>query len=496
MKMTITRSAVIEAPIARVWSVLRDFNGWQRWHPAVTRSRMENDLDGDVVGSVRRFTLNDGVEIREQLLSDNDRDTTFTTGILDAPLPLFNYVSTVRLKTITDGNRTFWDWRTHFQAPGGRVAELEQRIGQELCEGGFAGMRKFLAEQEAPSRVPTAASATLMPPRPAGNHVPSAAIVVTAAGGPESMSLTEISVPPPGAGQVRIRQTAVAVNTFDIMHRTGSTAEFELPGTPGVEGVGEIIDMGRQVHGLFTGERVAYLSPRPGAYCEIRCIDADACLPLPDELSDIEASTLLKGVTAGLLLGRVFTSVPGSWIVIPSVADGFGHLISQWARVLEMNVIGTVYTVEQARFSRDHGCGHPILLTDPNRLAADVMRITNGHGVDCWIHNSDGVGLDTAVSSMARCGRIAVIDSLEDQPLSVNVNDLKKRSLTLSAPVVFDYFADRPYFQRLAHHLFTMIQHKTIIPALSRFPLGQAAQAHRQTNDQKHTGGAVLIPGH
>ena len=496
MKMDIIRSAVIEAPVDRVWALLRDFSGWQSWHPSVTRSQMENDFDGDAVGSVRRLGLTDGVEIREQLLCCNDRDTSFTTGILDAPLPLFDYVSTVQLRPVTDGNHTFWHWRTHFRAPDGRCPELEVRIGQELCEGGFTGMRQFLAEQEAPARAPTAATASLMPPRPVGAHLPSAAIVVAATGGPEVMSLKQMSVPPPKARQVRIRQTAVAVNTLDIRQRTGATSAFELPGTPGVEGVGEVIDVGTQVHGLFAGERVAYLSSQPGAYCEIRCIDADFCLPLPDGLSDIEASALLKGVTAGLLLGRVFKTAPGAWILIPSVAGGLGHLLSQWARALEMTVIGTVYTTEQARFSREHGCGHPILLTDPNRLAAGVMRLTNGRGVDCWVHdNNGGVGLDTAVSCLARRGQIAVIESLNEQPLGVNVNDLKRRSLTLSAPVGFDFFVDRPYFQRLAHHLFTMIQHHTVTPVFNRFPLGQAAEAHRHAIDREHMGSVVLIPG-
>ena len=76
--------------------------------------------------------------------------------------------------------------------------------------------------------------------------------------------------------------------------------DFDLPGTPGVEGVGEIIDVGQQVNGLFQGDRVAYLNQTPGAYADIRCIDADTCIPLPDGISDIDASLLLKGVTTAL----------------------------------------------------------------------------------------------------------------------------------------------------------------------------------------------------
>ena len=85
MKITVIRSAVIDAPIDRVWAVLRDFNSHERWHPAVARSRMENDLDGDVVGGVRRYSLTDGAELREKLLRHSDRETIMTYCILDSP---------------------------------------------------------------------------------------------------------------------------------------------------------------------------------------------------------------------------------------------------------------------------------------------------------------------------------------------------------------------------------------------------------------------------
>ena len=297
MKITVIRSAVIDAPIDRVWAVLRDFNSHDRWHPAVVRSWMENDVGGDVVGGVRRFSLTDGAELREQLLRHSDREYTFTYCILDSPLPLLDYVATVRLRPVTDGNQTFWDWRSQFRAPDDRAADLQNRVGEQVCEAGFTGLRTFLAGQAVLSRPPAheAAPAAAV----GGEHLPSKAVVVAAFGGPEVMSLREVTVFGPGARQVRLRQSAIAVNYLDIKHRRGISAGFNLPGTPGMEGVGEIIDVGQQVNGLFPGDRVAYMSRTPGAYADIRCIDADACILLPDGVPDIDASTLLKGVTAG-----------------------------------------------------------------------------------------------------------------------------------------------------------------------------------------------------
>jgi NADPH2:quinone reductase len=246
---------------------------------------------------------------------------------------------------------------------------------------------------------------------------------------------------------------------------------------------------------LFPGDRVAYMSRTPGAYADIRCIDADACIPLPDGVSDNGASTLLKGVTAALLLSRVFRVAPGATIMIQAVSGGLGHLLSQWAKSMGLTVIGTVSTAEKARFSRDCGCDYPIVVADETQLTADVMRITNGRGVDYWLHSSGAHGLDTAVAGLSRCGHCAVIGDREEQstiPLDVNV--LKQRSLTVSAPVCFDYFDDRLYLQRLAHQLFAKIQSRTIIPAIEVFPLSQAAEAHHRIESRQTMGAVVLTP--
>ena len=495
MKITVIRSAVIDVPIDRVWAVLRDFNSHDRWHPAVVRSRMENDVDGDVVGGVRGFSLTDGAELREQLLRHSDREHTYTYCILDSPLPLFDYVATVRLKPVTDGNQTFWDWRSQFRGPDDRATEMGNLVGRRVFEAGFTGLRTFLAGQTAHPRPPALIAATEVVAAAGGEHLPSKAVVVAATGGPEVMSLHDVTISAPDPQQVRIRQTAVAVNYLDLKHRRGIDPGLDLPGTPGMEGVGEIIDVGQQVNGLFPGDRVAYMSRAPGAYADIRCIDADACIPLPDGVSDIDASTLLKGVTAALLLSHVFRAAPGTTILIQAVSGGVGHLLSQWAKSMDLTVIGTVSTPQKAKFSRGCGCDYPSVVADGIPLAAEVMRITNGRGVDYWVHSSGVHGLDTAVACLALCGHCAIIGDRDGQPIPLDVNVLKQRSLTLSAPVCFDYFDDQPYLQRLAHRLFAKIQSRVIVPAIEAFPLSQATEAHHRIESRQTMGAVVLTPG-
>lgn len=494
MRISVIRSSVIDAPIDRVWAVLRDFSGYERWHPAVSRSRMENDVGGDVVGGVRQFILN-GVEMREQLLRLSDREQTLTSCILDSPLPLLDYVSTIRLKPVTDENRTFWDWRLRFRAPDDRAAELEDLVGRQVCEAGFTGLRRFLFKQEAPPRVSAPEEAMAVPAALGAGPLPSKAVVVEAVGGPEVMSVRDGTVALPGPLEVRIRQTAIAVNYHDIQHRRGISAGFDLPGTPGMEGVGAIIDVGENVIGVFPGDRVVYMSRKTGAYADIRCIDADACILLPDGLSDMDAAMLLKGLTGALLLSRIFRAAPGATILIQAVSGGVGHLLSQWAKSMGLTVIGTVSTTDKAKFSRGCGCDYPILAADDHSLASEVMRVTHGRGVDYWVHTSGGQGLDTAVKCLSVCGHCAVIGDRDGHPMPLDLKVLRERSLTVSAPVCFDYFNDRPYLERLAHQLFAKIQSRVIIPAVEAFPLSQASKAHHRIESRENMGAVVLIPG-
>ena len=170
-------------------------------------------------------------------------------------------------------------------------------------------------------------------------------------------------------------------------------------------------------------------------------------------------------------------------------------MLSQWAKSMGLIVIGTVSTQEKARFSRDHGCDHPIVVAEDKRLVGQIMRITNGRGVDYWVHNDGAHGFDEAIACMSRCGQCAVIGNRDGQSIPFDVNLLKQRSLTVSAPVCFDYVGDRVYLQRIVHQLFAKIQNRTIIPAIEKFPLSQAAEAHSRMEARQTMGAVVLIPG-
>jgi uncharacterized protein YndB with AHSA1/START domain len=140
----VMRSAVIDAPIERVWRILRDFNSHALWHPAIARSEIEGRDTSTQVGCVRNFELRDGNRLREQLLSLDDDDHTMSYCILDGSLPLQRYLATLQLRPVTDGERCFWLWSSTFDSPSGRESEFAKLVGDGVYQSGFEGMRAWL----------------------------------------------------------------------------------------------------------------------------------------------------------------------------------------------------------------------------------------------------------------------------------------------------------------------------------------------------------------
>jgi len=136
------RSTVLDAPAERVWRDLRDFNGLANWHPLITLSRIENNHPADKVGCVRNYQLRDGARIREKLLSLSDYDFSCVSAILESPMDVSDYVATLRLFPVTEGNRCFVEWWAEFDGPPEKVAELSETVGNGMFQDGFDALKK------------------------------------------------------------------------------------------------------------------------------------------------------------------------------------------------------------------------------------------------------------------------------------------------------------------------------------------------------------------
>ena len=145
----VRKSTVVDAPVEAVWDVIRDFNGHDRWHPAVAESHVERGRPSDMIGCVRNFRLADGANLREQLLTLSDLEQTFTYCLLDTPVPLFNYVAHVRLFPVTDGDRSYWEWESRFDTPAGRGPELAAMVGEQIYVAGFDAVKAHLGVEDA-----------------------------------------------------------------------------------------------------------------------------------------------------------------------------------------------------------------------------------------------------------------------------------------------------------------------------------------------------------
>ena len=134
-------SAVVDAPAADVWSVVRDFNGLPGWLPAAAESRIEQNARPDQIGCVRNFSLKDGGRIRERLLALSDFDFSMTYAILESPMGVEDYISTLRLFPVTDGDRSYVEWSAEFNCPPARETELVNLIGRNVFLGGLRALQ-------------------------------------------------------------------------------------------------------------------------------------------------------------------------------------------------------------------------------------------------------------------------------------------------------------------------------------------------------------------
>jgi NADPH:quinone reductase len=462
----VRRSAVIDAPIDRVWAVLRDFNSHSAWHPAVGDSRIERGESADQVGCVRNFFLKDGNHIREQLLALSDKEYISTYCILDATLPMRNYVATVQLKKITDGDRTFWHWESTFDVPKGREQEFEQLVGGGVYEGGFTGLRSYLNG----GRQPASTSA-----------VEAQAVVATAFGGPEVLKFERVQEK---GGEVRIRQTAVGVNYIDVYIRKGLYKMITPPAPIGMEAAGVVVESSSPR--FRRGDRVAYASGAPGAYATMRSMPASELVLLPDYITDEAAAALmLKGMTAEYLLHRTHRVKPGDVVLVHAAAGGVGLLLCQWAKTLGARVIGTVSSADKADLARANGCDEAIVTRDyrfASRMSRKADVIYDGLGREAAQENLEALALRGHWVSYGQAS--GAHDAFPD---------LGAKSGTLSRPVLFHYTAD--HLREMAGRVFDAVRSGVLrVDVRHRYPLAAAADAHRDLEARRTTGQIVLLP--
>src|SRR6188508_3527871 len=320
------------------------------------------------------------------------------------------------------------------------------------------------------------------------------AIRIQETGGPEVLRLEQVEIGEPGPGEVLVRHTYVAVNFIDVYFRTGRYP-MPLPNGLGSDAVGVVEAVGPGVADIRPGDRVGYLLGPQGAYADVRVMPADVLIPIPDGIPDQTAATLMmKGMTAQYLFRQVYPLRGGETILYHAAAGGVGLIACQWARALDVTMIGTVSSDEKAEIARAHGCTHTIVTSREN-IAQRVRELTDGKGVPVAY---DSVGKDTvqaSIDSLQVRGTL-VSNGTTSGPVVIDTMTLAtKGSLWVTRPAMVHYATPRSHMLAMADELFALVLAGKITGEPQRvLALAEAAEAHRALESRKTTGATVLVP--
>lgn len=320
-------------------------------------------------------------------------------------------------------------------------------------------------------------------------------LVIRRTGGPEVIEREAIEASAPGTGEVQVRQTAIGLNFIDTYYRSG-LYPLPLPSGLGSEAAGVVEAVGEGVSHLRLGDRVAYAGGPNGAYATVRTLAAGMLIPLPDGIdSETAAAGMLKGMTADILGGPCAKMQAGQSALVLAASGGVGSILVQWLGAMRVTVIAHAGSAEKAERARTLGADEA--LSCPfDELSDKVRELTNGRGVDAVF---DGVGAASWAATLASTAKLGMIVSYGNAsgpvPPIAPLELARAGSLFLTRPSLFNY-TDSPDLQRAsAGRLFAMIESgKVKIEIGQRFPLDQAAEAHRALEGRRTSGSTILVP--
>lgn len=321
------------------------------------------------------------------------------------------------------------------------------------------------------------------------------AIRIGQGGGPDVMQMTEIDLPEPGPGEVRLRQTAIGFNFIDVYQRKG-VYPLTLPSGLGHEAAGVVEAVGAGVLGVGVGDRVAYMNAGLGAYAERRNVPAEKLVAIPPGVSDEQAAALLfKGMTAQYLLKRTCPVQPDDMVIVHAAAGGVGQILSCWAKSLGAFVVGTAGSQAKCDLARSAGCDIAIDYSHED-WPATLLAATGGRKARVVY---DSVGKDTFMKSLdcaAPFGLVVLYGAASGPAPAIEPELLNKKGcLFLTRPSVFLHNADPASFRANAADLFDAIATAMVkVEIGARFPLAEAARAHRAAESRTTTGAILLLP--
>ena len=319
-------------------------------------------------------------------------------------------------------------------------------------------------------------------------------IVMTAVGGSEVIDILEFPEPVPGPGEVLVEIAAAGVNFMDIGVRNGMAwHEMPLPRALGVEGAGRVLALGEGVTDLAVGQRVAWVYA-PGSYAERLAIPASALVPIPDDIDDrTAASLMMQGLTASHFATDFYPVQPGDVALVHAAAGGLGQLLTQIVKLRGGTVIGRVSSEAKVAAARAAGADHVIVDAEGD-FAAEVLRLTGGEGVHVVYDGSGPATFEGSLASLRRSGTFCWFGPVLGGPGRIDIMSLP-RSIKLGYAVFFDHIHAPELLRARTTRLFDWVREgKLRIAPATDYALADAVQAHAAMESRATTGKLLLIP--
>ena len=319
------------------------------------------------------------------------------------------------------------------------------------------------------------------------------AIVIEQSGGPEVLAYRDAEAGEPAAGQVRVCIEAAGVNYIDTYQRSG-LYPMAMPFTPGVEGAGVVDAVGDGVEGLATGDRVVYVMT-PGSYAEQALVPVDNLARIPDRIgTEVAGAAFLQGLTAHYLAYSTYPLSSQATCLVLAAAGGVGLLLSQIAKRRGARVIGCVSSDAKAELARQAGCGE-VIRYDQVDFKDEVMRLTGGRGVQVAYDSVGAATYRQSLGCLAPRGYLVLYGNASGPVTSLDPRLLNEGSFFLTRPTLAHYILDEGELQARADDLFGWIAAGELdVRIHKRYPLRDAAQAHRDLQSRATSGKLLLIP--
>ena len=314
-------------------------------------------------------------------------------------------------------------------------------------------------------------------------------------GGPEVLKYEKLSISEPKENEVLIKHSAIGLNFIDTYHRSG-LYPVPLPSGIGLEGSGTIEKVGPGVKGFKEGDKVAYAAAPIGSYATHRIYPTKNLVKIPEGIDpEIVACLMTKGLTTFYLLHKTFPVKKGQTVLFHAAAGGVGQIFCQWAKSLGCEVIGTVGSEEKIKLAKKYGCDEVINYSKDN-FQERVMEITKNEGLPVVY---DGVGKNTLEKSLGCLKMRGTMVSFGNASGKLDPIDVGKliapKGLYLTRPSIAHYTSTRAELDEAAKKLFEMVKsNKVKIEIFKKYSLKDASEAHKDLEERKILGPAVLIP--